>query len=270
MCRLAAYVGPPVSLATILSDPPHSLEHQSYQPREMLSGTVNVDGTGVAWCPPSEEDDEPLVYASPGPLWTDETLRGLAPRIRATALLATVRSATPGLPSGEAAVLPFVADGLAFAHNGYVEGFGGEAGKALLDALDARASALVTTRTDSRALFAHLVARRRDHPDEPLVDALSAVVALVREVARAHGVAAQLNFAALDRGEIVAVRAAVGLKPNSLYLARTPQRWPGGLLVASEPLDDDHAWRGVPENGAVVLRQGEARVTEVDEKGGSR
>ena len=59
MCRLAAYAGPPAPLSALLYDPPHSLEHQAYAPRELVSGNVNVDGTGVAWWPAHE--DEPLV-----------------------------------------------------------------------------------------------------------------------------------------------------------------------------------------------------------------
>ena len=41
MCRLAAYVGPPASLSSIMYEAPHSLEKQAYLPREMVSGHVN-------------------------------------------------------------------------------------------------------------------------------------------------------------------------------------------------------------------------------------
>jgi glutamine amidotransferase len=49
MCRMAAYVGPDAPLSALLYDPPHSLERRAYQPRELIHGAVNVDGTGVAW-----------------------------------------------------------------------------------------------------------------------------------------------------------------------------------------------------------------------------
>ena len=46
MCRFVAYRGKPVSLAQVISAPEHSLIEQSYQPKEMTAGTVNVDGLG--------------------------------------------------------------------------------------------------------------------------------------------------------------------------------------------------------------------------------
>ncbi|HEU0128797.1 MAG TPA: ergothioneine biosynthesis protein EgtC, partial [Pseudonocardiaceae bacterium] len=47
MCRHLAYLGPPLDLATLLLDPPHSLLRQTYAPADMRGGgTVNVDGFG--------------------------------------------------------------------------------------------------------------------------------------------------------------------------------------------------------------------------------
>ena len=56
--------------------------------------------------------------------------------------------------------------------------------------------------------------------------------------------------------EVVALRAARGVEPNSLYALDGGSRWPGGRLVASEPLDDDAAWRPVPENHLVRITTG--------------
>ena len=53
MCRHLAYLGPPVTLAALLLDPPHGLLHQSYAPADMRGGgTVNADGFGAGWYPP--------------------------------------------------------------------------------------------------------------------------------------------------------------------------------------------------------------------------
>ena len=68
MCRLAGYVGAPTTLASLLYDPRHALERQAYLPREMVSGTVNVDGTGIAWW--SGEEAEPMRYVSERPPWS--------------------------------------------------------------------------------------------------------------------------------------------------------------------------------------------------------
>src|SRR5262249_37113611 len=121
MCRLAAYVGPAAPLSTLLYDPLRSLEFQSYRPREQLSGFVNVDGTGVAWWDSLET--EPMRYVTERPPWSDPNLPLLARRLRAIVQLAAVRSATPGMPFGPASVAPFVHEGIACAHNGYLREF---------------------------------------------------------------------------------------------------------------------------------------------------
>ena len=51
MCRHLAYVGPPVPLARLLTEPPHSLYEQSWRPARQRHGTVNADGFGVGWYP---------------------------------------------------------------------------------------------------------------------------------------------------------------------------------------------------------------------------
>ena len=49
MCRLAAYLGPSLPLNQFLLDPPHSLVHQSWSPREMYYAKMNADGYGFGW-----------------------------------------------------------------------------------------------------------------------------------------------------------------------------------------------------------------------------
>nr|MBA3955617.1 class II glutamine amidotransferase [Acidimicrobiia bacterium] len=49
MCRLLAYLGPAVSLDSLLFVPEHSLVRQSYAPRHQHHGRVNADGFGVGW-----------------------------------------------------------------------------------------------------------------------------------------------------------------------------------------------------------------------------
>ncbi|MEV4728171.1 ergothioneine biosynthesis protein EgtC, partial [Micromonospora humida] len=78
MCRHLAYLGPPVTLRSLLYDPPHSLVRQSWAPRDMRGGgTVNVDGFGVGWYPgtgrPGGDDGRggaPVRYRRAGPIWS--------------------------------------------------------------------------------------------------------------------------------------------------------------------------------------------------------
>ena len=66
MCRHLAYLGPPVTLAALLLDPPHGLLHQSWAPADMRGGgTVNADGFGVGWYPRRGRPAGPLPQRPP-------------------------------------------------------------------------------------------------------------------------------------------------------------------------------------------------------------
>src|SRR3954447_7917958 len=96
MCRIAAYVGPPVPLSALLQDPPHGLEDQSRNAREMADSTVAGDGWGVGWFP-AGEDPEPGMIKSLMPLWSDENARTAARAIVSGMLVGHIRFASPNI-----------------------------------------------------------------------------------------------------------------------------------------------------------------------------
>ena len=49
MCRHIAYLGAPVTLHSLVYEPPHSLEHQSYAPKLNLFNKLNLNGTCSGW-----------------------------------------------------------------------------------------------------------------------------------------------------------------------------------------------------------------------------
>ena len=49
MCRHLAYLGPPASIAALLTGPPYGLGRQAWAPRRQSHGTMNVDGFGIGW-----------------------------------------------------------------------------------------------------------------------------------------------------------------------------------------------------------------------------
>ena len=84
MCRLMAYVGPPILAADVVLWPDRSIIKQSYDARERHSdkslhshlqyGNINGDGFGIGWFTPEEEggrrlDPTPCVYTSITPAW---------------------------------------------------------------------------------------------------------------------------------------------------------------------------------------------------------
>jgi glutamine amidotransferase len=234
MCRLAAHAGIPRPLSSLLYDPPHSLEVQSYRPRSMVSGHVNVDGTGLVWWPRAGKS-EPLRYVTAAPPWSDPNLPSLAPRLEAAIQIAAVRSATPGMPFGAGAIGPFTADGLGFAHNGYVEDFERATARALLDMLPDADFATTAIRTDSTALFALVLAARRDSP------CAGPGAWQLTSTARSAGVRANLACVLCDGERIAALRTSVDTPPNTLHAHRDES----GLRLASEPLDDA-TWQEIP------------------------
>lgn len=251
MCRIAAYVGAPVPLSRPLYDADHSLEVQSYAPREMVSGTVNVDGTGVAWW--QDDDPEPLRYVSERPPWSDPNLPALSRRLRAGTLLATVRSATPGIPVGPGSVLPFVRADLAGSHNGYVGRFAESLAPPLLQALPEDLRGAVDTLSDSALLFLLAFAHRRADPDRSLGTALEATADEVVRIAAGAGAEVSLNLVLATLDEVVAIRCARGVPSNSLHVLEASDRWEDGVLLCSEPLDDSAGWRDVPDEHLVRI-----------------
>lgn len=257
MCRIAAYIGPSTPLSSLLYEPPHSLEVQAYKPRELVSGTVNVDGTGVAWW--KAEESEPLRYVTERPPWSDANLPALAPRLIGSPILAVVRSATAGIPAGVGSAHPFIHEGIAGSHNGFVTGFHDNTAWTFLEALPEDLRARVDVLSDSLLLFLMVVAARREASSEPLARAVALAAERATAVCTATGVNASLNLVAVDKTEIAAVRSASGVPSNSLYTLADGKRWGGGLLLASEPLDDAAGWTEVPDAHVCSITAGGVR-----------
>src|SRR5687768_10683657 len=121
MCRFALYLGPPVGIDALITRPVNSIIRQSFQNQEREE-PLNGDGFGVAWYVP-EVSDEPVVFRSISPAWSNQNLLSLARVTRSPCVLAHVRAATPGLPVTETNCHPFTAGKLAFMHNGDLAGF---------------------------------------------------------------------------------------------------------------------------------------------------
>ncbi|MEX0657828.1 MAG: hypothetical protein WD080_01720 [Egibacteraceae bacterium] len=261
MCRLAAYVGPPVPLSTLLYDAPRSLQVQAYDPREQLSGAVNVDGTGIAWWPAG--DAEPLRYVTERPPWSDVNLPTLAARLRSGAQLAAVRGATPGLGHGAGLTAPFVHEHVAGAHNGFIAEYRTRVARRLLQRLPDHLHARVEAASDSHALFLLAMAHLEADPHAALAGAAAAAVTEAAAVCADLGTPATLTLLLADGTTVVGTRTASGTAANTLYTLEDGARWPGATLLASEPLDDDLGWRPVPDGSVVQVSATEVRTTRV-------
>ena len=272
MCRFVYYQGQPLHLSALLTEPRNSLIHQSFHSHERAE-PLNGDGFGVAWYP--ENDDEPALFKSVSPAWSNENLRELARVVTSRRVLAHVRAATPGFRVSETNSHPFRSGRLTFMHNGNLGGFTSFR-RVLLNELSDSSFANVHGRTDSEHFFALIVdCMERRTSSESGADRLGTALeqALEKALAWRSSFAADqhfyLNCVLADGQAAVACRFTTDAPKNadSLYthfgkeyhcstgdahlrLCRTGL---DSVLVTSEPLTDDADWNTVPVGQLVSI-----------------
>lgn len=277
MCRFVLYKGPPLRLSSLITEPEHSLIHQSTSSRE-ADEPLNGDGFGIAWYNP-ELCREPAAFRSVTPAWNNRNLIDLARVTRSECILAHIRAATQGQPVTELNCHPFTFGRLAFMHNGDIGGFVALRRRILAGLGDAAFHSIQGT-TDSEHLFAMLLDRLDRagllHTDVPamngelLAQTLEATIQDVLRLAREAGVEepSYLNIAVADGDSAVACRfttdarnaSSLHLHTGRLYTcdggvcrmvdAAGPAR---AVLVSSERLSGDPGWTTIPANHAVII-----------------
>ncbi len=247
MCRHLCYLGPPITLEELVLTPEHSLLRQSYEPRYQSQGTVNADGFGVGWYD-RERRREPARYRTARPMWTDQSFPSIAGLISSGAVLAAVRSASPGMVVEETGTPPFSAGPWLFSHNGLIPGFHRGVGRELRRTVSDRRATGILGASDSEMLFAMVLDRldAGSSPREALADAVKTVEAMTT---------ARLNLLLTD-GE----RAAATAVRNSLFVLDN-RLLDGTTVVASEPYDGDPAWEPVPDGSLVSVEPDATTVT---------
>ena len=228
MCRHLAWLGAPRSVASLVLDPPCGLERQSYAPRRQKRGRLNADGWGVGFY---DADGTVRRWRSSRPLWSDASFASVAPALSSGAVLAAVRSATVGMPPDETAAAPFTDGRWLLSHNGRVS-------RAVLPPAAAAESVC-----DSALLAAHVFA---SGPEQ--------VVSTLRSVAAADP-EAFLSVLMTDGRTVVGVTWGDELS----YLVE-----PDGVVVASEPWDDDPRWVDVPDRHLVRVDAEGVTVTDLE------
>jgi glutamine amidotransferase len=231
MCRHLAWLGEPRTVSSLVLEPELGLLRQSYQPRRQSHGLMNADGWGMGLLAPDRS--EPVRWRSSRPLWSDASFASVAPVLSSGCVLAAVRSATPGMPTDESASAPFTDGRWLLSHNGRVD-------RTVLPAY-AEAESVC----DSAVLAAHVFAQGPDH-----------LAKIVTEVARLDPVA-RLSLLLTDGEQIL---AATWGDPLS-YLVE-----PDGVVVASEPYDDDPRWVDVPDRHLLEATHDRVVVTALEDR----
>lgn len=244
MCRHVMWLGRERSLGSVVLDPEWSLQRQAYEPRQQWHGTMNVDGFGIAWYQ-KRLRGEPAQYRRAIPIWTDPSLPTLAPIVRSTAILGSLRSTTIGQPIQETDTAPFVRGRWAFSFNGAVS----------LDALVplVERSISFVNPCDATVLASIVFDRvtRGDVPESVLADVVSQCAA--------KDPGARLNLMLTNGSSVWATTHGA-----SLTYLHDKGLAEGGVLVASEPLDDDPRWMGVPDGSLILADPGSVARQALD------
>lgn len=254
MCRHLGWLGAPVSLASLVLDQPAGLLVQSYAPRRQKNGLMNADGWGVGFFDPRGQqrwtharragDDSPgdsdgspdgrvdgaapRRWRSAAPLWGDTSFASVAPALFSGCVVAAVRSASAGMPIEPSASAPFSDGTWLLSHNGVVD-------RAVLPA---------STRAESTNDSALLAAMIFDRGMDALADTIVQVAA--------DDPKARLNILAANGSRLIATT-----------WGDTLSVWRGddGVVLASEPYDDDPAWQEIPDLHLVEVIDARVQLT---------
>lgn len=258
MCRWLAYMGPAISLDTLVLKPEHSLVAQSLNAQRNIIA-VNGDGFGVGWY---GENRYPGVFRDTTPAWHDDNLRHLTAQIRSHLFFAHVR-ASSGPDVQRTNCHPFQHESWLFQHNGKIGGFD-RVKRALDQAIDPELYPLIRGSTDSeRMFFLALTFGLRDDPPA----ALRRMVAFI-EAARSDAAVEEptrMTIAVSDGTRIFSIRYSSSQNSQTLYHSRnidalrevggeSEEMSPNSVIVLSEPLDDvSEHWQEVPESTLLVV-----------------
>ena len=223
MCRHLGWLGEPVSVASLVLDPPDALLVQSYSPRLQKHGTMNADGWGAGFF----DVGTPRRWRSAAPLWGDASFASVAPALRSGCVVAAVRSATVGMPIEPSASAPFTDGQWLLSHNGVVD-------RSVLPLSSAAESTV-----DSALLAALIFDRGLDVLGDTIV-----------EVGTADP-NARLNIIAANGSRLLGTTWG-----DILSILRRDD----GVVLASEPYDDDPRWEEVPDRHLVDVSGGSVEL----------
>jgi glutamine amidotransferase len=224
MCRHLGWLGEPVSVASLVLDPPCGLRVQSYAPRRQKHGLLNADGWGVGFF----DQQEIRRWRSASPLWGDVSFASVSPALRSGCVVAAVRSATVGTPIESSASAPFSDGRWLLSHNGVVD-------RAVLP------TARTAESTVDSAMLAALIFDR----------GLDALGRTIIEIGDADP-GARLNILAANGSRLLATTWG-----DTLSVLRRDD----GVVLASEPYDDHPDWQDIPDRHLVDVIDGRVTLT---------
>src|SRR4051794_6919389 len=263
MCRIAAYFGPPARLSSLLHETPHGLTDQSRNARQMADSSIAGDGWGVGWFQP-EAGPTPGMLKSILPLWSDENARTATHAILSGSVVGHIRYASPNIETCFINTPLYVLDDHLWTINGELQPWPGPLSKALRDRLDPDHEADLRGATDAEMMGALWRTHFRRTGGNDAAAGLCSMLGEAPDPAPGHDGEGKTIVTLAGPTEILAVRYAEPGEANTLYSLERESRWRGGVVVASEPLDDGPGWNGVGPNTLVRVDREGASMEPLD------
>lgn len=225
MCKIAAYLGRPLRLSTIIDEAPHGLNDQSWNARFMSDSSVAGDGWGMGWfCP--ETGPAPGLYKSVLPLWSDQN-KAIGRAIVSSSFVGHIRYASANLETCFLNTPLYVLDDHLWTINGELDPWPGPLSMALRERLDPDHEADLRSVTDAELLGAlwRTCFRRGQSADAGA--ALREALRQARDLVLAQRGHLKANVIIASATEIVAARYAEPVGANTLYYLTGEARWGG-------------------------------------------
>ena len=256
MCRILGYLGPQISTDALMLKPEHSMEVQSYKPRELNSAVLNGDGFGFGWHGTGERAGEPYVYRNILPMWNDRALSDLCRYVQAESFVVNLRSATSKMPVDLSNCQPLKYKDILFVHNGMIENFFEVMQRPIREKLCDTAYRSIQGNTDSEHIFALLMHQLETEPGLDLAEALRRTMVTLEGMAKQADVRVAANIILSTRDRLVALRYDNKQKAPSFYSLKGSQRFPNSMILTSEPLfeiEDGADWQPYKQGELVSI-----------------
>jgi len=265
MCRWISYSGDPIALESLIVAPENSLLDQSMSSKLGVKPT-NADGMGVGWY---GRNNEPGVYRSMLPAWSDRNLKELSHHVESNLFMAHIRRST-GSPVQYTNCHPFRYANWMFVHNGLIRDFH-LIRRELITAIAPKYFNYLEGNTDSEVLFyLTLTFGLREDPKQ----AVEKAIGLVEKLARQNGTEfpIQMTLGITDGEKLYAFRYSSEGDSRSLFYSESADTikalypnhhkardlTPNMRAVVSEPLGElPGVWLPVDESTMLVVEHGQ-------------
>ena len=254
MCRILGYLGPQIPIEQLVLKPAHSMEVQSYKPKELDSAVLNGDGFGVGWHGTSEQAGDPYVYRNILPMWNDRNLADMCRYICAGSFVVNLRSAANKMPLDLSNCQPLKYKDVLFVHNGLIENFFESAQRPIREKLCDQAYRHIEGNTDSEHIFALLVHHLETEPGLDLATALQRTIEDLETIIQKANVRMAANIILATSDRLVALRYDNQQKAPSFYSIKNSALFPNSVVLASEaPFEAD--WQSYPQGELISIER---------------